>query len=559
MGRHASERRRAWRPRSVWAGLVAVGVLGGLGAGGVVPPLPRVSLPGGEECARHTVHLVVEPELGDVVREAVAPLDGTRLPAGGCLATDVRTQEAAETVAASEILPPDRAPQIWVPDSDVWVAKLTRWRAQPAPRFASSPVVVATSRLAVDRLGWSRQSPSWNDVLRGSRPVAVPGIHTDADGLYALIALWQSLGKGTAADQAVVNVVLRADRGEVPSVTEALAVARSGSANSPVVPVTEQAVAAGNAAGDTRLSAVYPREGSPLLTYPVVRVSTSADLPDLKAATLLVLDRLGSPATRELARRHGFRDPDGAAPPGAAGTPRGIKALKPPEPAEVDRVVERVESLTRPTRLLAVVDASLSMRAQLRDGLTRIQLAAAATRLGAGVLPDSSSVGAWVFASRMQGDRDWRQVAPIAPLGSSGPRGQSHRAFLTQLSSNPERFLTGGGTALFDTTLAAFRAMHQDYDPRASNGVILLSDGANDDTGGASLDDVLAEIRRLNAGDARVQIYTAGLGPDADYAALRRISAASGGWTYRIDTAAEGQAALLDGLRRNAEGLESRD
>jgi Mg-chelatase subunit ChlD len=157
----------------------------------------------------------------------------------------------------------------------------------------------------------------------------------------------------------------------------------------------------------------------------------------------------------------------------------------------------------------------------------------------------------------MRGDQDWREVAPIAPLGSSGPRGLSHRALLTQLSSNPERYLTGGGTSLYDTVIAAFRAMHAGFDPRATNGIILISDGANEDSTGATLQQVVAEIRRLNAGPRKVVVYTAGVGPDADFAALGTIADESGGHTYRIDTAAQGQAALLDGLRRNAEQLET--
>jgi hypothetical protein len=156
----------------------------------------------------------------------------------------------------------------------------------------------------------------------------------------------------------------------------------------------------------------------------------------------------------------------------------------------------------------------------------------------------------------MKGDQDWREIAPIAPLGSVGPRGQSHRALLVQLSSNPDRFLKGGGTSLYDTTIAAFRRMHETYDEGAINGIILLSDGANTDLQGATLDDVVHEIRRRNTAEHTVKIYTAGLGPDADYDALRRIARESGGYSYRIDTAAEGQAALLDGLRRNAEQLE---
>jgi Ca-activated chloride channel family protein len=560
MGRHTHKREHPLPPRPVLAGLLGAAVVVALGAGAIVAPpdvLGHLPWADADACRTETVRLVVEPELRDVVDETLAPLRGTSLPGGGCLATIVSAQEAAETVASSTILPADRAPQIWVPDADVWVAKVTRWRTEPAARFASSPVVLATSRAAASRLGWLSRRPTWDAALRGARSVAVPGIRTDADGLYALLALWQTLGRGPAADTAVVNVVVGADRGDVPSVTEALAVARSGSANAPVVPVTEQTVATHNAgAVAPAMAAVYPREGSPVLTYPVLRVSTGASSPGLRAATQVVLDRLGSPVAEGIARSHGFRGAGGAAAEGQGISLGAIQPLAAPAPADIDRVVSRVERLSRPTRLLTVVDSSLSMRSRLRDGLTRSQLAGAAARLGAGLLPDSASVGVWVFASRMRGDQDWREIAPIAPLRSIGPRGQSHRALLTQLSSDPDRFHKGGGTSLYDTTIAALRTMHRTYEERSSNGIILLSDGANSDPAGATLDDVVREIRRLNTRDRQVHIYTAGLGPDADYDALRRIATESGGWTYRIDTAAEGQTALMDGLRRNMEELE---
>jgi Mg-chelatase subunit ChlD len=93
--------------------------------------------------------------------------------------------------------------------------------------------------------------------------------------------------------------------------------------------------------------------------------------------------------------------------------------------------------------------------------------------------------------------------------------------------------------------------MHETYDPEAANAIILMTDGADEDQGGATLARLVAEIERLNSGKQKVAIYTAGLGSEADYPAMRRIARASGGWTYRIDTAGEGQTALLDGLRRS--------
>jgi Ca-activated chloride channel family protein len=555
MGRHASATGRDRLPVMARAGIGAATAVVLLGAVVILTPvealgpLPWAAAP---ECPPETVSIVVEPELADTVHTSLARIRGERLPTGGCVEVDVRAQEGAETVASSQILPPDRAPQIWVPDSAVWVEQITRWRTTPSQRFASSPVVVTTSRQAAKRLGWTASRPTWNQVLRGKRPMAVPDLQQQADSLSALVALWQTLGKGQKADAAVVNIVLASDRGQVPGSKEALTAARSGSVNAPVVPVTEQAVAAMNASSGTpALTAVYPREGSPMLTYPVMRVTTVAETPRRRAAVQVVLERLGSSDTVATARAHGFRGPHGEAAKGRGIARGAVRSLTPPSPREVAAMADRLEKLSRPSRVLTVLDVSLSMRTRLDDGLRRIDLASAASRVGMDLLPDSAAIGVWLFARHMVGEQDWREIAPVRTLGSADAGGSSQRAVLTRLTNSIDRYLTGGGTGLYDVTIAAVRTMHEEYDPRSANAIILMTDGADEDTGGATLDQVIAEIEKLNSGTRKVAVYTAGLGPDADYPAMRRIAAASGGWTYRIDTAGEGRAALLDGLRRS--------
>jgi Ca-activated chloride channel family protein len=545
------------------AGLAAVGVVVVIGAGVLVGPQEALArLPWATEppCPSESVDVLVEPELQSVVTEILRPVDGAKLPGELCAAVNVRSQEGAETVASSAILPPDRAPQLWIPDSMVWVEQVTRWRMERGAPLALSPVVVATSRTAAEQLGWAKEAPKWNDVLRGQRPMAVPDIETQAHSLAALIALWQTLGKGPAAEQAVVNVVLAADRGEVPAPEQAFAIARSGTANSPVIPATEQAVASSNLqATNSNMIAIYPREGSPIMDYPVMKVDNGKTSPAHQAAMQIVIERLASPDAAATVRKAGFRDPSGQGGVEAAGVQDGaVRALAPPAKAEVDAMVGRIENLARPSRLLAVIDVSTSMKARLDDGTPRIALAGAAARMGAQLLPNRSAVGAWVFANKMDGELDYRELAPIGELGALVKSGQTHRAQLMSLASDVNRYLTHGGTGLYDVTIAAMREMHRTYDSRSVNAIILMTDGPNNDSNGASQEEVLAEIRRLNAGKQKVAIYTAGLGPDADFDYLRAVAEASGGFSYRIDTAGEGQTALLDGLRRSRGlGLEA--
>jgi Ca-activated chloride channel family protein len=536
-------------------GLVAAAVVVVIGAGVLVAPpeaLARLPWAAKAPCTTENVDMLVEPEMRQAIVEIVQPLQNQKLPGGHCAKINVREQAGVETVSSAAVLPPDRAPQIWIPDTAAWVQKVTNWPMQQSDPLASSPVVVATSKSAAKTLGWLDRAPTWNAVLRGPRPMAVPDIQTHADSLAALIAMWQTLGKSREADRAVVNVVLAADRGQVPDPQAAFAVARSGSVNSPVIPATEQDVAAANRqTGVANMVAIYPTEGSPTMDYPVMRVKATAESADKTAAVESVLARLRTPEAQKIAQASGFRTPEGAVGAGEGVFQGPVRRLISPDKTEVDAMVSRIENLARPSRLLVLIDVSLSMRQKLDDGLSRIQLAAAAARMGADLLPDRSSAGVWIFASRMKGDQDWRDLAPVAPLGSTTKNGQNYRFYLEGLAQSVNRYLTDRPTSLYDVVQAASREMHRTYDDKAVNAIILLTDGSNDDTTGASLDQVVAELRAANAGKQKVAIYTAGLGPEADYQSMWKIAEASGGYAYRIDSAREGQVSLLDGLRRS--------
>src|SRR5690349_8161848 len=137
-------------------GLVAAAVVVVIGAGVLVAPdnaMSRLPWAAKAPCAAETVDILVEPELRPAVAEIVQPVQGEKLPGDKCAKLNVRSQQGVETVAASTVLPPDRAPQIWIPDSQAWVEKVTRWPMQQSDPLASSPVVVATSKAAAKSLG----------------------------------------------------------------------------------------------------------------------------------------------------------------------------------------------------------------------------------------------------------------------------------------------------------------------------------------------------------------------------------------------------------------------
>jgi Ca-activated chloride channel homolog len=541
--------------------LVAAAVVTVVGAGVLLGPreaLARLPWASDDSCTTVNVDMVVSPELQSVVSQIVEPVRGKKLSTAAgeqqlCAGVQVRGQEPQETAASSDILPIDRAPQLWIPDGSNWADEAKQWPATSQGSLATTPVVIGASKAAVAALGWDKRNPTWRNVLRSDRTVAVPDYQAQSESLDMLIALWTTQGKTPSAEKLVVQTVLASDRQEVPSPEDAIATARSGSSRAPLIPTTEQNIAALNASSqEPNLVAVYPKEGSPRFDYPILSIDkgstqTAADL----EATQDVITELKSARAQGLLRAAGFRDNKGDTPAGAGIRPDYTLELERPKASEVDGMIGRIDNLARPSRILTLIDASNSMREKLDDGIPRMTLAGAAARLGANLLPDSAYVGAWIFATKIDGDQDYKVLADVKRLGSQSPDGDSYRSYLVSLASDVDKYLSPGGTALYDATDAAFADMHKNYDPKASNAIILMTDGSNQDPGSISLDQLLAHIRDLNKGKEKVAIFTAAVGRDADSSALKEIADASGGHTYIINNAQDGQRALLDGLRRN--------
>jgi hypothetical protein len=347
-----------------------------------------------------------------------------------------------------------------------------------------------------------------------------------------------------------VQAVLAAQRGPAVSATDALAAGRAGGPDAPLVPVSEQEVYATNKAAErSSLVAVYPREGSPSLDYPVVRVGSPSG--DAAAAVEAVVNRLTSDTARTAALDAGFRDRDGSTPSDIDGT--GIQQATPTalalDPAGVQALLGRLSSLASPSRILAVFDVSTSMEAPVGDG-TRATLARDAAKATLSLVPGDYALGLWVFAYQLENGQDWVELVPTRELDADA-EGRPQRDVLDgQLDSIPGR-LTPGGTGLYDTTLAAVRAAREDYDPTAINSVLVLTDGTNeDDDSGVQLDALLETLRSEANPERPIKVIGVALGPDADLAALERIAEVTGGAAYSAVDPADLQTVLFDALRQ---------
>jgi hypothetical protein len=162
--------------------------------------------------------------------------------------------------------------------------------------------------------------------------------------------------------------------------------------------------------------------------------------------------------------------------------------------------------------------------------------------------PETTEVGLWSFSEDVTGARDHHELVPISPLTDSGAGGREALALaMAQLRPVPD-----GGTALYDTTLAAVRAVRAGWDPARVNAVILLTDGADTDAQGIGLDELLATLRSEQASGQPVPVITIAYGDDSGAEALAAISAATDGAAYQTSDPGRILDIFLDAVGQRA-------
>ncbi|QFG20026.1 VWA domain-containing protein [Actinomadura sp. WMMB 499] len=190
------------------------------------------------------------------------------------------------------------------------------------------------------------------------------------------------------------------------------------------------------------------------------------------------------------------------------------------------------------SRMLSVLDVSGSMAARVPGtDLTRMQAIAQASQQGLTLQPDSTELGQWIFSTRMDGKRDWRETVPIGPLGErigSATRRQRVLSTLTSLRPKPD-----GDTGLYATLVAAVDFMRRTHKPEMINTVLVFTDGRNDDPDGPSLADTIDTLKAGDDPQRAVQIIVIGFGPDVDTGELKQLADATRGSVYTADEPAD--------------------
>jgi len=232
----------------------------------------------------------------------------------------------------------------------------------------------------------------------------------------------------------------------------------------------------------------------------------------------------------------GFRAPDGSAgleSTTASGMNPVVTVTSPlPALAADDDAIRSVQISNEPSRMLAIMDISGSMQAQVdgAGGATRIDLAKQAASIGLGLYPATSEIGLWEFSTNLAPGSDHREVIPVSTLGPDGQGGTGAQRLAQAIDGL--QAIPDGGTGLYDTVLDAVRTMRANYDPTRANSVLILTDGMNDDANGISLQTLLSTLAAEQIPGQVIPVIALAFGPDSDLDSLTQISNATGGVTY---------------------------
>jgi ABC-type molybdate transport system substrate-binding protein len=434
----------------------------------------------------------VAPALSEVADELGAADDD-------CYRVEVKAEPARETM--TRLVAGQASPSVWVPESTMWLRQARdsgAWRVPEAGiSVALSPVVLAAKESVKGR--------SWRELI-GPGATAVAGIADPAKDPASLSALLALRGFASAEkDPAAATVAaIRPVSGDYSERAEDLFTRPLD-----VFPTSEQALERHNSTpGATRLTAVASENPLPPLDFPYVVLPDANEAQ--RAGAEKFLARLRSVTDLD---RFGLRAPDDK----AAGLDQGF----------VDETLRLWSGLTLTARVLGVLDVSGSMNQPVpRTGTTRMALAVGAAERGLGMFKPGTQIGLWKFSTRLDGDKDYKEIIPFASVKEHLASGQAVAAV------RATRATANGATGLYDTTLAAYKEARRNWELGRINIVAIMTDGRNEDADSISQRELLDELGKLQDKRRPLPVIAIGMGPDVDVDELTRIADATGGRAF---------------------------
>lgn len=510
--------------------------------------------------AEREIAPAVQSVAGQWVRDGAA-VDGV------CVAVEITESDAVEVAAAiatqhgvaltgvGQASGNAVLPDVWLPDSSTWLLRLAKQASGFAPTngssVARSPVVVAMPEPVAASAGWPEKQLSWNELLQqlntGTKLRAgIVEPTRDAAGLSGLLALGAAAGSSGADAQKATTGALRALATGSSALRDDL-LARFPRSADPGAIAASLSVAAlsevdvieyNNRKPPIPLAALYLEPAPTSMDYPYAVMPGTEPAKVAAAEGLFAV--LNTSVFRDRLFELGLRAPDGTwgagfnAPQGAP-SPAGTEPSAEPnsggtaasgiDPAAVERVLSSWSVSTLSGRMLAVIDVSGSMKEKVptAKNATRAQVTVEAARRGLALFDDSWALGLWIFSTNLVGNRDYKELVPIGPLSSQ--RGAAERAIVGIRPSS-------GDTGLYDTVLAAYKTVQDQWEAGRVNSIVIMTDGKNEDANGISQQALLKELARLKDPERPVQTVIIGIGNGVSRAELESITKVTGGGVF---------------------------
>ena len=505
--------------------LLVLGVVAAVALGG------KDETANASRCVRESVNLTTAPAMEPLVAQAVKAVESD-VP---CVDVEVTAGTVKDVVAIMND-PDGTMPDLWIPDSPTWKGQLTAagWTGSPITEVIAQTPVGLVSGPAADAPG------SWVDALDGGR-LAMADPSADGASALALLAPYAEMkATGTSPDeikQMTVPVAQSYSERSVSGEDNATDLASISATSTQLVPATEQAYLAARR-GNDQLSIVAPGTGVPMLKYPIIAVSRGSI--DVLGSGGDVSGRVGRALSHWFDSGEGqqalaeaeFRTADGA--PLAGGVGMGqAKVLSTVAAKTTDEVLRNWRVTSVPSSILAVVDLSASMKESIGN-VSRIQLAANASKVALDALPGHARLGLWGFSKNRGGQgQSWEEYAPMLRLDANAGGGKTQKeALLADATAMPSR--VRGGTGVFDTVLAAYKHAQETWDPAYLNSVVVFTDGASDDTSALSIDGLVSQLTNLRDPSKPVRVIVIGISEDADTPELAQIAQATGGQNFLV-------------------------
>lgn len=531
-----------------------------------------------ESCEDSAVRLsmAASPDIAPAVRAIAEQTLAAEVRSDGhCLDVEVVARDSHEV--ADALASGGEAPgfHVWLPDSDLWLARAEGLGAgtpiSPSDSVASSPVALAMVPAAAQRLGWPKKTYSWaewvgtalqsDEIRLGAADPA-----RSATGLLALTSIaTSSREQGGDSDTRVAETAkVLAERMSDSDAQVLETLARSGSGaeqgnpkRNQAILVSEQAAFTHNAGatGGGRLNLFYPKDGTPLLDYPYTLVDEAKMTLAQSRAALRFMTLLNDESSQAVFAGHGFRPADGAAEDavvtsagGSSPQPYATSAAEAPSAKALQEMLGMWTITVQSARLTTVVDVSGSMstpvpgRNQSRMDVTKESLIQALTQF----TPDDE-IGLWEFAITLDGEKDYRELMPTRRMGDPVRGGSTHREKLSAAFAGLQP-VPGGATGLYDTVLASYKEARSTFVKGKFNALVILTDGSDQDENGISRSALIAELKGLADPERPVPVIAIAVGPDADREEVAEIARITGGDGYEVSDPAKIQAVILQAI-----------